>query len=125
MVETEDIAELKALQSQALARIEQLEAENADLRRRLQMNPANSHKPPSSQGYTQKPALLKPTTGKVGGQPGHPGTTLDVAQTPDRLLRHQASHCPQCGQALLGEGQVMTRRQVFDLPPPRLLITEH
>ena len=32
------------------ARIEALEAENAELRRRLGQNPRNSHVPPSSQG---------------------------------------------------------------------------
>jgi regulator of replication initiation timing len=43
-----DIETLKALIKQLLAEIEQLKAENAELRRRLGMDSNNSYKPPSS-----------------------------------------------------------------------------
>jgi transposase len=125
MVETEDIAELKALLVQALARIQQLEAENADLRRRLGLNSKNSHKPPSSQGYSKKPALPKPVKGKQGGQPGHPGKTLQMVAQPDHFVAHVPTHCPHCGQVFTQPGQILARRQVFDLPQPRLEVTEH
>jgi regulator of replication initiation timing len=49
-----DIETLKALIKQLLAEIEQLKAENAELRRRLGMDSNNSHKPPSSDGLKKK-----------------------------------------------------------------------
>jgi regulator of replication initiation timing len=43
-----------------------LRQENEGLRSRLNKTPQNSHKPPSSSGYSQKPALPK-ASGKVQG----------------------------------------------------------
>lgn len=111
------------------ARVNELEVENAALRARLAQNSANSHKPPATDGYQKKP-LIKPalpkTPGKKpGGQPGHPGKTLEMVEIPDAVQRHQATHCQHCGLTLSGEGQVVARRQVFDLPKPRLYVEEH
>lgn len=136
MVETNDIGELKALTRSLLAEVEglkarvnKLEAENAELRARLAQNSSNSHKPPASEGYKKKPlikpALPKQPGKKPGGQAGHPGQTLNMVEQPDLTHRHQATHCKQCGLALAGEGQVVARRQVFDLPKPRLWVEEH
>ena len=132
MVEPNDIGELKALIQQLMLRVEQLEAENmalrsenAELRRRLGLTSANSHKPPASAGYAKKPALPKPPGGKVGGQVGHPGKTLDLVSQPDIIIRHEQSQCPDCGLSLTQPGQLVSRRQVFDLPQPRLQVTEH
>lgn len=136
MVETNDIGELKALIHSLLAEVErlkarghELEVENAELRTRLAQNSANSHKPPASDGYQKKPlikpALPKQPSKKLGGQAGHPGQTLQMVETPDTIQRHQATHCRQCGLLLTGEGQIVARRQVFDLPKPRLWVEEH
>lgn len=136
MVKTNDIEQLKALiyslraeVERLMARVKELEVENAELRARLAQNSANSHKPPATDGYHKKP-LIKPalpkTPGKKpGGQAGHPGKTLQMVETPDAIQRHQATHCQQCGLRLTGEGQVVARRQVFDLPKPRLYVEEH
>lgn len=124
-----DIGELKALIQTLLARIEQLETENAALRAQIAQNSSNSHKPPASDGYAKKPlikpALPKVAAKKVGGQTGHPGQTLKRVEQPDCIYRHQATHCDQCGLILTGEGQLLARRQVFDLPKPRLWVEEH
>lgn len=124
-----EIADLKSLVNRLLLRIEELEAENADLRRQLGQNSSNSHKPPSSEGYSKKP-LIKPALSKLagkkpGGQSGHPGKTLQLAERPDQIYTYRATHCSGCGLALQGEGQVVARRQVFDLPPTRLWVCEH
>ena len=81
----DDIESLKATIRELLVRIEQLEAENADLkaenaelRSRLGQNSENSHKPPSTEGLTKKPALPKPKASNNGGQKGHKGNTLKV-----------------------------------------------
>lgn len=124
-----EIADLKALVNRLLLRIEELEAENADLRRQLGQNSSNSHKPPSSEGYSKKPlikpALSKPAGKKPGGQSGHPGKTLQLVANPDQIHTHGATHCSSCGLALQGEGQIVARRQVFDLPPTAMWVSEH
>ncbi|WP_028666455.1 DUF6444 domain-containing protein [Runella zeae] len=51
-----EISDLKALVNLLLLRIEELEAENADLHRQLSQNSSNSHKPPSSEGYSNRTA---------------------------------------------------------------------
>lgn len=128
--------ELKALINSLLAelqrlkdRVHELETENAGLKVRLAQNSANSHKPPSSDGLTKKPlikpALPKQAGKKPGGQAGHPGKTLLFVEQPDLIYTHQPTQCQQCGLPLQGPGQIVARRQVFDLPQPRLLVEEH
>ena len=84
-----EISDLKALVNRLLLRIEELEAENADLRRQLSQNSSNSHKPPSSEGYAKKPlikaALPKSSGKKPGGQHGHTGKTLQFVANPDHI----------------------------------------
>lgn len=129
MVETDDIAQLKALILAQQKEITALKAVIADLTARLAKNSANSHKPPSSDGLAKKPAikpaLPKQAGKKPGGQPGHPGHTLHFAQQPDRIHIYQPTHCQQCGLTFQGPGQIVARRQVFDLPQPRLFVDEH
>ena len=141
MVSSEEILTLKTLVSSLLERVSQLEAENAQLRldnialkaenlelqARLSKNATNSHKPPSSEGYSKKPALPKVKTGKVGGQFGHKGQTLQMSSTPDVLIKHYAEICTACSK-ILNKSDVVnvgSSHQVFDLPPQKLLITEH
>jgi transposase len=100
-----------------------------ELEARLGKDSHNSNKPPSSDGLKKKPApvSLRPKTGrKQGGQKGHPGNTLPFSDTPDHTLAHIPTCCQGCGASLecaqvLGE----QRRQVVDLPPLRLEVTEH
>ena len=117
---------MKALVNRLLLPIEELEAENADLRRQLSQNSSNSHKPPSSEGYSKKPlikaALPKSSGKKPGGQHGHTGKILQVVEHPDEIHIHSASQCGNCGLALQGEGQVVACRQVFDFPATRLWV---
>src|SRR5262249_59708649 len=92
-------------------------------------------KPPSSDRGRPKPAprSLRPapgTTGRApGGQPGHPGTTLRLVATPDRLALHRPAQCAACGAALAAGARPARldgeRRQVVELPPPRLAVVEH
>lgn len=131
---SDDILILKGMVVSLLNRLEVLEAENAalksenaDLRARLNLNSANSHKPPSSDGLTKKPALPQNKGQKTGGQIGHSGKTLKMVSTPDRIVLHHATGCPCCLRTF-GAGdvsQIVQKRQVFDIPEPRLEVTEH
>ena len=88
----------------------------------------NSSKPPSSDGVAKpKTRSLRRTEGRqVGGQPGHSGHTLKMVDKPDQIEVHVLAACPHCAADL---SDVTTsdylRRQVFDVPPVQLEVTEH
>ena len=96
--------------------------------RRVDQNPRNSHRPPSSEGYA-KPAprsRRERTDRQPGGQPGHPGATLGQVATPAERVRHRPEVCAGCGAALAEASVVSTEhRQVFDLPEIALRVVEH
>jgi transposase len=129
----DELAALVVQQAQVInelrARVAALEAENAELKRRLGMNSTNSSKPPSSDSPFAKPApksLRRKSGRKPGGQPGHPGATLALVEDPDERRRHEPGPCTVCGASLTDAPEVgMERRQVFDLPPIMVRVTEH
>lgn len=106
-----------------------LQAENAELRRRLGMNSSNSHKPPSSDGYRKKrvTAALPKAKRNFGGQKGHQGKTLRAVEKADKVVVHLPKQCCHCGRSFAGETgwRVVSKRQVFDLPEPKLEVSEH
>ena len=123
----EEIAALKALNAELVAQVEELAAQNAELRARLAKDSHNSGKPPSSDGLGRKTKSLRRRSGKKpGGQLGHRGETLHLVATPDAVVEHRPAVCAQC-QAPLDEAAVTLRerRQVRDLPRVRLGVTEH
>ena len=88
----------------------------------------NSSKPPSSDGLAKpKPKSLRPPSQRpTGGQPGHPGHTLRMVEKPDRIVPHRIERCAGCGRSLVKQPpERVERRQVFDLPEPKLEATEH
>ena len=109
--------------------IEQLTAEVAELRRQLGQNSRNSSRPPSSDSPFVKPApksLRRQSGRKPGGQPGHPGSTLALVDDPNLRVRHEPGPCGGCGANLANAAEVgVERRQVFDLPPITVRVTEH
>lgn len=124
------LASLEAEVARLQAEVAHLKAENAELRRRLGSNSQNSHQPPSSDGYRKKrvqPALPKGEKRKLGGQPGHRGKTLRQVEEPDKVKVHLPEHCAVCGREIAEgeEHEVISRRQLFDLPEPRLEVIEH
>jgi transposase len=101
----------------------------AELERRLGLDSSNSGKPPSSDGLKKPPRVssLRESSGKKsGGQTGHPGETLCRVEKPDATIDHYPQACAGCGgplTAATATGHVA--RQVFDLPQPTLIVTEH
>ena len=116
-------------------RVEFLEAENRELkdevnelRGKLARNSKNSSKPPSSDGLKkpQPKSLRKPSGKKPGGQQGHSGARLEMVDQPDHIVSHTVEECQQCGYSLEAvDAAGYRRRQVVDIPPIKLDVTEH
>lgn len=124
----EQLAVVVAALAQRDVVIAELRAENVELRRQLGMNSRNSSKPPSTDGLAKPaPKSLRRRSGrKPGGQPGHPGSRLEQVSAPDEVLRHEPGACWGCGSGLEAAAQVgVRRRQVFDIPPIAVRVTEH
>lgn len=110
-------------------RLAQLEQRIKELEAQVAKNSQNSNKPPASDGLSKpNPKSLRTPSGrKSGGQPGHPGQTLQRVKNPDHIQIHPVEVCPQChGRGLSGQPVLdYESRQVFDLPPRSLEVTEH
>lgn len=71
-------------------------------------------------------SLRRKSGKRVGGRVGHPGTALRQVEFPDRQRVHAPRTCRGCAASLTGCAVVgYRRRQVFDLPPADLEVTEH
>ncbi|HEV8555656.1 MAG TPA: IS66 family transposase [Actinophytocola sp.] len=121
----DDLAALVVAQAAEIAR---LKVRVLELEAQLKTNSRNSSKPPSSDGLAKPaPKSLRRKSGrKPGGQAGHPGSTLAQVADPDEVVRHEPGACGGCGAGLADAVQVgVERRQVFDLPPISVRVTEH
>lgn len=124
------IESLVAQNAALVARCTALEARVADLEARLAKNSTNSHKPPSSDGPGKAPPRTqserKPSDKKPGGQPGHSGSTLRKSLNPDARVLHRVTQCGGCCRDLSGRRpDSIEERQVFDLPPMKLVCTAY
>lgn len=92
----------------------------------LLKNSKNSSLPPSTDPRKRTKSLREKSGRKPGGQAGHPGATLDFVAQPDRLRIHAPEACHVCGSSL-GNSEIegSERRQVHDLPPQQIEVTEH
>lgn len=115
---------LKALLETALDRIKELERE-------LGQNSQNSNWPSSRDKKRKKKSHRRNSREKSekqsGGQKGHPGHTLEMKEKPDKVEVHRPEECEYCYQPFSPEQDVVgeQKRQVFDLPPLSLEVTEH
>jgi len=108
------------------ARITGLEAEIAELKALLGQNSRNSSRPPSTDVFVKPKSLRQKGVRRAGGQPGHPGCTLEQVDTPDQVVVHHVTECEHCARSLADEPVIsVERRQVFELPPFNIVVTEH
>ncbi len=121
------LSEQSLLIQQMQAQMAALTQQVKDLQGRLAKDSHNSSLPPSSDRFGRQPkSLRKKSEKKSGGQEGHPGTTLRFSDAPDEVIEHRVSVCASCQHDLRQvEACVTLRRQVVDMPTPRLLVQEH
>lgn len=139
MTTADETTALKAENAALRQRLDQLLEQNAvlvtrvrDLEARLAKDSHNSHKPPSSDGLKRQlprtRSLRRKSGKKPGGQLGHPGETLHLVAEPDVVVEHLPSVCAACHtpfELVAAEVVMRERRQVQELPPIQLRITEH
>ena len=115
------VVELSARVLELSARVTQLEA-------RVSKNSQNSSKPPSSDAFVKPPprSLRRSSGRQPGKQPGGQGFALKPRPEPDEVVVHAPGACRSCGDDLSNAPVVGEQvRQVFDLPPIELEVTEH
>jgi transposase len=131
-------AEIDHLQAQ-LSRLEaelwqartdnhRLQRRNAELEAVINRDSHNSSRPPSSDPpWAKRTRSLRCPSGKPpGGQMGHPGHTRPLTARPARQVVHRPRQCRHCLGPLAGaQSTGCERRQVIDLVPARLRVTEH
>jgi transposase len=117
--------QLRAQLHMALQMIEQLQQRVQGLEAQVKQDSHNSNWPPSrDKGRTK--SLRQPSGKKPGGQSGHEGRTLKMVSEPQQVVVHRLTQCVTCGHDLAGVVAVDDqRRQVFDLPPMQMVVTEH
>jgi transposase len=110
-----------------VARINALEDRVEALENQLSKTSRNSSKPPSGDGFKKQTKSLRSKSNRPsGGQPGHPGNTLEWSSEVDEVEVHPVTTCQGCGASLqqspITDWEV---RQVHDLPPMKIAVTEH
>lgn len=121
------VIEKQSLQiEQLVSQNKQLETRITELESQIKQNSHNSSQPPSSDKYRIKPAFSRPKGGKLGGKSGHKGGTLKMVEDADYIIPHFVEVCQYCGKNHQQESlEIRGRRQVFDIPAPRIEVTEH
>ena len=121
------IAELEALVTKLMAKVETLTARVADLEEKLAASSRNSSKPPSSDPPTVTREPKTPTGRKPGGQPGHKRHTREMFP-PDKVrsvTECKPQRCADCNHRLRGEDPEPYRHQVAELPKVEPLVDEY
>lgn len=120
-------AQLKAENAQLKLENAQLKAENAEFWEKLNLKSHNSGKPPLSDGLAKKSLVPKTKGNNQGGQFGHQGKTLKRVENPDQVIVHHAQKCQCCGRQFSASEveQIVSSRQVFEIPEPKIEVIEH
>ena len=104
---------------------ETLQERVKELEAKCNSNSSNSSRPPSSDGLKKAPAFGRKAEGNKGGKPGHKGSTLKQVEQPDEIVSCEPLQC-SCGHQFdKSELEIAERRQLFDIPQPKLIVTEY
>jgi transposase len=134
----EFVLELAARCEELAGRCERLEQRVRRLEEQSRQSSRNSSKPPSSdppktrqQRRAEARARAKEMLGKAGGQPGHRGSGRKLApeEQVDEIVDHYPQSCRGCGHHFGEEERLPFRRfgrkQVAELPPIAVILSEH
>jgi transposase len=127
-LQQQQIQQLTAINKALLLQVKLLTERVTELENNQKKNSSNSSKPPSTDiGKVPRTKSLRESSGKLpGGQVGHKGSTLEATATPDIIEVHRVETCSCCGKDISRLKSLdCERRQVFDIPPVRLWVTEH
>jgi transposase len=117
--------ELRGLVGELRNRISELESKLGRTSRNSSVPPStdpNSTREEAQQSRAQRRAAAR----KRGKQPGSEGRHLAQVAVPDHCVVHPPSVCAGCGGDLADAEVVgVEKRQVFDLPPATVEVTEH
>lgn len=96
--------------------IEKLKLGFNKLLAKFRKNSSTSDKPPSADTFKKpKPQNLREKSGrKPGGQPGHPGHTLELFENPTTVIEKWPERCDGCSR-VAGCGAEYTARQKVDI----------
>jgi transposase len=121
------LAEQHAVIQQHGEQMSRLSEQLKAVQNRLAKDSHNSHLPPSSDRFGRKAKSLRSKSEKPsGGQPGHPGSSLSFSATPDEIILQRVERCEACQHDLHAVAVCgAERRQVVDVPSPRLLVREY
>ena len=109
-------------------KINRLAAKIKVLEGRSKKNSKNSHKPPSTDEKSRNKKTTssrEKSSNNPGGQPGHPGKTLEQHKNPDEIVKLTVSDCAHCGTSLRNTATSIIRRQQFEIPPIHMFVTEY
>lgn len=128
------VGELNEQVASLTEQVAMLTGKLADLEKLLGRNSSNSSKPPSSDPGSAKSArpenanraARRALGRRQGKQPGTPGSTLAQVADPDVVHTYRPQQCRSCARDLADAEVVGTAtRQVFDVPDPTVVVTEH
>jgi transposase len=106
-------------------RIEKLQKELEDLRKRFQLNPSNSHKPPSTERFKKIKNSREKTGRKPGGQKGHVGHHHKLEAQVDRVHREEPQRCRSCERDLKEVAPYeVIKKQEIELKDGKMFVTE-
>ena len=116
-----------ALVESLVERINALEARVEALENQRSKNSRNSSKPPSGDGFGKRTKSLRQKSDRPsGGQPGHPGNSLEWSIEPNQVETHGIEACSGCGESLVKlPVEQWEARQVHDLPSIQMVVSEH
>jgi transposase len=120
------IEELRAENTALKSEVAELKARLEEIEKMLRRNSTNSSAPPSSDGPNVQRPKKPPTGKKRGAQPGQKGTArlLLPPNEVDHVVEHAIEGACGCGCSTV-RLRKPERRQVFELPEMKPVVTEH
>ena len=121
-------SEIILAQSKKIDLLEQKVVDLLDIIEKMKVKKGshNSSLPPSSDIIPKKKSVRGVSTKKTGGQKGHKGSTLEMSETPDKIIPLKSNFCAKCGSIIESETFTLkAKRQVIEIPIPKPVIEEY